>query len=262
MGVTSVTGLGTIRPAAALQGYAALMGVIRTIFGSLEPEYRVEFARAVLPQRTPGHAGALQPHGGRMLPSSRRVATRTLEELIGMCRSVLADDTVDEAEAQFLLDWIETNLHAKDAWPGNILFERLSRAMNDRLLDPHEETELLDILRKVSARSLQSPKSAAGSAIRFDHPVPMIVYPSRQFIVTGQFLYGSRKRVEAAIAARGGTCSSAVPRNDGYLIVGTFGTEEWRADDFGTKIADVLASRDAGQPIAVVAERDWAEQLA
>ena len=236
------------------------MGVIRTIFGSLEPEYRAELAHAVLPRRMPNAVGIAAQNGVTPLAPRRRVMSRSLDELIAMCRLVLADDTADEAEARFLLDWIETNLHGKDVWPGSVLFERLSRAMNDRLLDPHEETELLDVLRKANAARLGAVQPGKAGVL-FDDPAPVIVYPAKHFALTGQFLYGSRKRVSAAIETRGGVCTGSISRKGGYLLVGTLGADEWRADDLDTKIADAVALRAAGSPVVLVSERHWAGQL-
>jgi hypothetical protein len=82
------------------------MGLINRIFGSLEPEHRADLAHAVRPQRRlPNSNQDAQPNIGRILTSERRIATRNMDELIGMCRMVLADGHVDDIEATFLLDW-------------------------------------------------------------------------------------------------------------------------------------------------------------
>jgi hypothetical protein len=238
------------------------MGVIRTVFGSLEPEYRAELAHAVLPRRIPSRATLVTEAGGRRaFAGRRRIQSRSLEELIHMCRLVMADDSLDQREAHFLLDWIENNLQSKDAWPASLLFERLSRAMSNRMLDANEETELLEILHKVTGRFLNDENAVSGDRIPFDDPAPKIVYQGRQFALTGQFLYGSRKRVAALIESRGGTCASSLPRDGGYLLIGTFGAEEWRADEFGSKIAEAVELRDAGRPVSLVDERHWVEEL-
>ncbi len=238
------------------------MGIIHTLFGSLEPKDRAELARSVLPRhRLQSNSVEFRPTVANILGPERRVTTRGIDELIALCRTVLAGDQADESEATFLLDWMGENYRAKDSWPVNVLFERLSRAIVDRHLDPREELELLDVLRKVAA----SPKAAAGlgssGAIPFDDPPPAILYPTRRFVVTGQFVYGPRKRVEAAIATRGGVCASAVDRHVGYLIVGAFGSEDWRQGNFGTKIHEGVDLRVKGLPLAIVTERHWHEQL-
>jgi hypothetical protein len=243
-------------------GNLAAMGIIHTLFGSLEPKDRAELARSVLPRhRLKTTTVEFRPTVANILGPERRVTTRGLDELIALCRVVLADDKVDESEAQFLLDWMEKNFHTRDTWPGIVLFERLSRAIVDRHLDPREELELLDVLRKVATAANAVTRLNPGGAIPFDDPPPTILYPTRRFALTGQFVYGSRKRVEAAIAARGGVCSPSLDRHVAYLIVGAFESAEWRQGNFGTKIGEAVDLKLEGQPVAIVSERHWHEQL-
>jgi hypothetical protein len=238
------------------------MGIIHTLFGALEPKDRAELARCLLPRRRlQGATLESRPNIANILGPEPRLTPRSVEELMRLCRLVLALDAADEFEAQFLLDWIESNYDAKDTWPGTVLFERLSRAIIDRHLDPREELELLDMLRTVAASPRDVATVGASGAIPFDDPPPVILYPTRRFVVTGQFVYGSRKRVEAAIVTRGGVCSSSVARNTGYLIVGAFGSEERRPDHFDTKIGEGVDLKAHGLPLAIVSERHWHEQL-
>ena len=39
----------------------------------------------------------------------RMVTERQVDELIGMCKGILADGVLNAEEAQFLADWLETN---------------------------------------------------------------------------------------------------------------------------------------------------------
>ena len=87
-------------------------------------------------------------------------------------------------------------------------------------LDPHEESELLEVLGKVAGGPPGSQPSVSG-AIPFDDPPPTIEYLGQQFVLTGEFVYGSRKRVEAVFEGRGAECSPTVSRRCGFLIVGT-----------------------------------------
>jgi hypothetical protein len=238
------------------------MGIIHTLFGALEPKDRAELARCMLPRRRLlGATLESRPTIGNILGPEPRLTPRSVAELVQLCRLVLAEDAADESEAQFLVDWIESNYGEKDSWPGNVLFERLSRAIIDRHLDPREELELLDMLRTVAACPREVAREGPSGAIPFDDPPPVILYPTRRFVVTGQFVYGSRKRVEAAIVTRGGVCSSNVAHDTGYLIVGAFGSEEWQRDHFGTKIGEGVELKAHGLPLAIVSERHWHEQL-
>jgi hypothetical protein len=183
-----------------------------------------------------------------------------MDELIGMCRMALADGHVDDAKARFLLSWIENHFHARDVWPGNVLYERLSHAMVNGHIDPHEESDLLEVLSKVAGGPPSEAPNVSG-AIPFDNPCPAIEYGAHRFVLTGQFAYGPRKRVQDVIESRGGECTESVSKKCGYLIVGTFGSEEWLHSNFGTKIAKAVEMKAAGTHIGIVAEQHWVESL-
>jgi NAD-dependent DNA ligase len=174
---------------------------------------------------------------------------------------VLADGVVDDHEARFLLDWIENTYHAREEWPGSILYPRLAAAMADGHLDHDEEAELLDVLAKVVGGPPSAVGPAVSGAIPFDIPVPKIAYAARSFVLTGQFVFGSRKRVTAAIEECGGAVATSVSHKTDYLIVGTFGSDEWLHSTHGTKIIRAVELKEKGEPIRIVAERDWTEQL-
>jgi BRCA1 C Terminus (BRCT) domain len=239
------------------------MSLINRAFAALEPEHRADLASALRPRKPlPNSNDDPRPNAGRILTSERRIATRNMDELIGMCRMVLADGHVDDTEATFLLNWIESHFHAKDLWPGNILYDRLCHAMVQGHIDPNEESELLEVLGKVAGGpSVMSQPSVSG-AIPFDHPPPRIEYQDQRFVLTGQFAYGPRNRVADVIHSRGGECTESVSKKCGYLIVGTFGSEEWLHSNFGTKIAKAVEMKAAGEQIKIVTEQHWADSLA
>jgi hypothetical protein len=238
------------------------MSLISRVFGVLEPDHRADLASALRPKRRlPNSNDDLRPSIGRILTSERRVATRNMDELIGMCRMVLADGHVDDAEGNLLLNWIESHYHAKDAWPGNILFDRLSHAMVKGHIDPAEESDLLEVLGKVAGGPPTTGHPGVSGAIPFDDPLPPIVYHSHRFAITGRFVYGDRKRVMTTIESLGGECTPSVSAKCGYLIVGTLGSDEWLHSNFGTKIARAVELKAAGKQIKIVTEQYWAESL-
>ena len=57
--------------------------------------------------------------------AEQQVQDRLIDELIGICRGVIADGHVDEREAIFLGQWIENHREIADRWPVNILYSRL-----------------------------------------------------------------------------------------------------------------------------------------
>ena len=81
--------------------------------------------------------------------SISRIQDRLIDELIGICRGVIADDEVDEREAIFIGQWIEQHRDVADRWPVNVLYARLKEMLKDGVLNLSEQQELLGTLREI-----------------------------------------------------------------------------------------------------------------
>ena len=77
---------------------------------------------------------------------SEQIIDRQIDGLIGISEGVAADGEVNQAEAEFLLRWMETNRAAADQWPAKVLSPRLVAILSDGLLDANEERELLELI--------------------------------------------------------------------------------------------------------------------
>ena len=236
------------------------MGWLDNILVALPPERRATLKRATGRDR-PNSAPACRVNLSRQRASSRRIANRNMDELIGMCRMALADGAVDDAEARYLLQWIESNYQAIQQWPGNVLYERVATALIDGRIDPEEESELLEIIHKVAGGEPQADAPRVSGAIPFDDPAPPITFPDRSFLLTGQFVYGSRKLVSAAIEERGGILSATCTKKTQFLVIGTFGSDEWLHSTHGLKIMRAVELKEAGAGPAIVSERHWTDHL-
>ena len=75
------------------------------------------------------------------------IKARTLDELIGLCRGVVADDEVNQKEAEFVLNWLECNTSVAEEFPASVLYPRLMEMLVDGRLDEDESKELLDLLQ-------------------------------------------------------------------------------------------------------------------
>ncbi|NCC30133.1 MAG: hypothetical protein EOM22_18785, partial [Gammaproteobacteria bacterium] len=49
--------------------------------------------------------------------SQSRLSDRGIDELIGLCRGVLADGVLVESEVRFLADWLDRHRQIADQWP-------------------------------------------------------------------------------------------------------------------------------------------------
>lgn len=69
-----------------------------------------------------------------------------IPELIGLCKGVLADGTVNLTEADFIFQWLKQRPDVLEIWPADVLYELLGKVLDDGVLNGEEETELHELL--------------------------------------------------------------------------------------------------------------------
>jgi len=183
---------------------------------------------------------------------------RTADELIGLCRGLLADGEVNAAEARFLVDWIARNRDLHDDPLVAALYRRIDDALSDGVLDASEEADLLSALHGYVGGEADDPVVSSQSTwLPLDNPAPTITFPNKLFVVTGTFVFGARRLVVQAIEQRGGTVGANVRKDTDALIVGETASRDWLHSSYGHKIMKAVEYREKGHPIAIVAEAHW-----
>lgn len=189
---------------------------------------------------------------------------RATDELVGLCRGLLADGHVCEQEATFLLNWIERNSEFVDEYPFNRLYSTLSTILADGRIDPDESADLHDtLIRFVGGEADDSAGQTASrsSLLPVDVPEPAIIHLDKSFVVTGTFNFGPRSSVVEAIERLGGRTASAPSRRTDFLIIGELASRDWINSNAGRKIHAAMQLRDAGNPIAIISEVHWRMHL-
>jgi len=72
-----------------------------------------------------------------------------IPELVGLCRGVLADGTINLAEAKFILRWLNERSDLLENWPADELHRRLCTALADGALSEDEKVELSALLEEI-----------------------------------------------------------------------------------------------------------------
>ena len=97
----------------------------------------------------------------------------------------------------------------------------------------------------------------------FDQPPPKVILKDKTFLFTGQFVFGSRKECQKAVASRGGIASDQkqISHLIDYLVVGSEGSKAWSKGSYGNKIESaILARRQHGTP-AIISEEHWVASM-
>ncbi|HHK2866655.1 TPA: BRCT domain-containing protein [Pseudomonas aeruginosa] len=192
----------------------------------------------------------------------KRIDRRSVDELAGLAAGITADGHINQQEAEFLQDWIATNLIHLDDPVTNLLYRRLSDMLSDGVLDTDESAELLEILRGFGGLSASKPKPSdnaftSSNALPLNNPAPKLEWSGHLYVFTGVMVYGPRKHCEEIVVNRGGGIAPGISKKVHYLVVGEIGNEQWLHSTYGTKIKRAVELREEGHPIAIISEKHW-----
>lgn len=188
---------------------------------------------------------------------------RTVDELIGIAKGMIADGVINSKEADFLTCWLNENMHLSgDVWPINVISQKVYEMLSDGIIDSDERSALFDLLSEcVGGRPVAEKISSFSTSLPLDSPPPAIKFEGRSFCLTGCFAMGPRRACEQQILSRGGNIMSSVTRKLDFLVIGSIGSRDWLHSTHGTKIIKAVEYRDNGVGISIICEDHWANYL-
>ena len=200
---------------------------------------------------------------GQPLPQFRSKGreNRTVDELVGICKGLVADGRVCEQEAIFLTTWMNENAYqAADRWPMTVLLERVGSMLEDGHIDENERVELFEILSKVVGGQPVADRVASfSSTLELNEPTPLF-FEKKSFCFTGKFAFGTRPNCEREVIQRGGYTLPTVSKDLDYLVVGLMGSRDWLHSSFGTKMEKAFSYREKFG-VFIIGEDHWAKYL-
>lgn len=192
--------------------------------------------------------------------------SKAIDQLSGICSGILADGEVNDAEARFFAEYVRKFAAYEPVWPFTDLLERVNRIFSDGQCDEEERKELKAVMEDLCGHfNKADPAETYSTTLPLDTPLPnQIIFPGRNFVVTGRFAYGTRRRVEEVISRLGGFPTSSAPTsNTNYLVIGIFASRDWASTNYGRKIERARELRDViGSGIAIVPEEHWKRFIA
>lgn len=188
---------------------------------------------------------------------------RAIDQLIGICAGIVADGELNDAEIAFLNTWLRDNEAVCAEFPGKQISARLTNVLADGLVTADERADLIELLQQISGNRFVETGSAESDApaIPADQ-VGEIIFEGRRFCFTGKFAFGTRKRCEEAVIARGGFADGDVTKALDYLVLGCGVSKDWKHESYGRKIERAQQLReDGGRKPVIVAEEHWVALL-
>jgi len=196
----------------------------------------------------------------RSAANRSRLMDRGIDELVGFCRGTIADGILNQSEAECLLAWINRHPDLATTFPANVLFARLTDALDDETLDD-ESKDVFELIAECVGASGDVAMEPCTSTIPLDNPPPELLFPNRNFVLTGKFAWGPRQDVTHVIEFLGGCVKASVSGIVDYLICGHFDSTDWIHSSHGRKIEAAMEFRANGYEVAIISEKYWAEVI-
>lgn len=187
---------------------------------------------------------------------------RDMDETLGILRGVIADGKVCQAEYDFLRKWLVGHGDFIGEWPFSVIAKRMIEIEADEVITEAERQDLCDLIGQLTAGPdpFSSEMELRSAALPLSKPKPVVVFPENEFVFTGRFLYGTRKKCWSDTQISGGTCGETVCPRTRYLVIGLLGSENWVHSTHGRKIRAAMELSPFGN-IHIIDERHWAEAL-
>jgi hypothetical protein len=82
-----------------------------------------------------------------------RAQSMDIAELIGLCKGVLADGTINQAEAECIQTWLHLRPNILHLWPADELHLLLGKVLADGILSVDEEAEMIALLEEMTGET-------------------------------------------------------------------------------------------------------------
>jgi NAD-dependent DNA ligase len=186
----------------------------------------------------------------------QRIEDRKIDEFIGLCRGVLADNDFNKEEKNYLIDWIDKNKLTKHNTVGKLYKNLLSEATLDDLKN--------NLLTFIGGDSPSQEITSMSTKLPIEKLLAKIEFSNSIFCLTGKFssAYGNRNAIKDIIVLKNGKCKDSVTMDLDYLVIGEFGNDDWRHSNYGRKIEKAIKYRENNQSkIKIISEKQLLEYL-
>jgi len=184
-----------------------------------------------------------------------RTQDRKVDEFIGLCKGVLADDEFNESEKKTLLKWLEEN-KINDSQVKEI---KQALQSNDNL------DELKIKLSQYVGYELQEfGIMNASTSLPIEKMLLPIQFEGKSFCLTGKFssAIGNRQKIYDIIKDKKGIEKSKVTLDLDYLVIGEIGNPDWIHSNSGRKIETAMRYRDERRTgLKIISEQQLLEYL-
>jgi NAD-dependent DNA ligase len=198
----------------------------------------------------------------RYVMDTRRSA-KGLQSLMGIVSGLVCDGHLNDNEIRYLKTWMNDNEDLASIYPANIVYRRVREVLIDDLITEEERDHLTKEMQILTGNNFIETGAALPEHIAsvFDDD-PHVIFEQNVFVLTGEFLWGTRKECFREIEKRGGLPKDSVTKETNYLVIGTMSSPDWIVSNFGRKIQKAAEMVESGNAeISIIREVDWSMAL-
>lgn len=193
--------------------------------------------------------------------NQQRVQERTIDEFIGICKGLLADERLSDKDVEFLRHWLFCN----ESFFVYGFERELCRKIQGVLGESGPVADINALYKTLE--DVYGGKTdgffvhSLSTKIPFTKPVPVIV-PGMSLCFTGKMSYGPRNICMAMSEARGFPCTDEIVTDLECLVVGKIGSRDWIHSSHGRKIEQVVYfNKCSNANIKIIGEDTWLEAM-
>ena len=153
------------------------------------------------------------------------------------------DNYISDQEINVLETWLDDNKELAGNYPYDIIYEKVTDILEDRIITDSERKELLTLLIEQSDPIQHHAEECEN-----------IDFNGKTICLTGDFDSGSRSEIEKMFENAGSIISKNVTLKTDYLIVGGSGSSAWSCGNYGNKVKKALELQEKGEPIKIIRE--------
>jgi len=185
----------------------------------------------------------------------KRTQDRKVDEFIGLCKGILADNEINEAERDILIKWLNEN-KVNDAQ-----IKKIYKALIGDVSLPF----LKNILGEYIGYNMQQfDIMNASTSLPVEKGLLSIEFEGKSFCLTGKFTsaIGNRKVLENMIEERNGIIKPRVVLDLDYLVIGELSNPDWIHSNYGRKIEQALKYKEKYQiDLKIISEQQLLKYL-
>ena len=169
--------------------------------------------------------------------------TQATRELIGILRGIMCDDWLNEKEIRGLKRWLDDQEQTTDKTMQRVIAE-VNAVLADGVVTEEESDRLFELFDTI-LNPLNEDDTLTISA--------------NKFVLTGDFVSGTKSDIKQMIADNGGTVMGSVSKKVNYVVVGGLGSDAYSFGSYGTKVKKAMELQADGIPINIIEEHDLME---